>query len=78
VPIPRWDVCATSTAEVPWYVVPAEYKCFARVAVAKAVVKALGKGIKLGPPPLAPEVVKAAAEIMDPKEMAALGLEAKD
>jgi hypothetical protein len=59
---------------VPWHVVPAEYKSFARLAVAKAVVKALGKGIKLGPPPLAPEVVQAAAEIMDRKERTALGL----
>jgi AMP-polyphosphate phosphotransferase len=64
----------TSTADMPWHVVPAEYKWFGRLAVAKTVVKALGKGIKLGPPPLAPEVVKAAAEIMGPKEIAALGL----
>jgi hypothetical protein len=64
----------TSTADVPWHVVPAEYKWFARLAVAKTVVKTLGKGITLGPPPLAPEVVKAAAEIMDRKEMAPLGL----
>jgi hypothetical protein len=64
----------TSTAHVPWHVVPAEYKWFGRLAVAKTVVKALGKGLTLGPPPLAPEVVKAAAEIMDRKERAALGL----
>jgi hypothetical protein len=47
-----------------------------------AVIDAVGKEIKLGPPSLAPEVVKAAVEIMDPKEIAALGLsepaEAKD
>jgi hypothetical protein len=30
--------------------------------------------IALGPPPLAPEVVKAAAEILGLQEMAALGL----
>jgi polyphosphate kinase 2 (PPK2 family) len=64
----------TSTADVPWHVVPAEYKWFARLAVAKTVVKALGKGIKLGPPPLAPEVVKAATERLGRKELAALGL----
>ena len=58
----------TSTAAAPWHVVPAEYKWFARVAVAKTVVKALAKGLALGPPPLAPEVVKAAAEIMCRKE----------
>jgi polyphosphate kinase 2 (PPK2 family) len=64
----------TSTAAAPWHVVPAEYKWFARVALAKTVVKALGKGIALGPPALDPDVVKAAAEILDRKEMAALGL----
>ena len=64
----------TSTAEAPWHVIPAEYKWFARLAVAKTVVKALGRGIKLGPPPLDPEVVKAAEKIMDRKERAALGL----
>ena len=64
----------TSTAAAPWHVVPAEYKWFARVAVAKTAVKALGKGIALGPPPLDPEVVKAADEIMSRKEMATLGL----
>ena len=64
----------TSTAAAPWHVVPAEYKWFARVAFAKTAVKALGKGISVGPPALAPEVVKAAAEILGRKEMAALGL----
>jgi AMP-polyphosphate phosphotransferase len=63
-----------STAAAPWHLVPAEYKWFARVTVAKAVVKALGKGLTLGPPPLAPEVVEAAAEIMGRKEREALGL----
>ena len=64
----------TSTAAAPWHLVPAEYKWFARVTVAKAAVKVLGKGLTLGPPPLAPEVVEAAAEIMDRKEREALGL----
>jgi polyphosphate kinase 2 (PPK2 family) len=69
------DVFAlTSTATAPWYVVPAEYKWFARVALAKTVVKALGKGIALGPPALDPEVVEVATQIMGRKEMAALGL----
>ena len=68
------DMARTSTADVPWHVVPAEYKWFARVAVAKTAVKALGKGITLGPPPLAPEVVKAATEILGRKDLAALGL----
>src|SRR5215471_879298 len=64
----------TSTAAVPWHVVPAEYKWFGRVAMAKTVVRALGKGIALGPPALDPEVVKAAAENLSRKEQLALGL----
>ena len=64
----------TSTAAAPWHVVPAEYKWFARIAVAKTVVKALGKGLALGPPPLAREVVKAAEDMLSRKEIAALGL----
>lgn len=64
----------TSTAAAAWYVVPSEYKWFARVALAKTVVKALGKGIALGPPALDPAVVEAAEQIMSRKEMAALGL----
>jgi AMP-polyphosphate phosphotransferase len=34
----------TSTAVAPWYVEPAEYKWFARIAVAKTAVKILAKG----------------------------------
>ena len=64
----------TSTAAARWQVVPAEYKWFGRVAVAKTVVKALGKGIALGPPALDPEVVKAAAQNLGREERAALGL----
>ena len=64
----------TSTAAAPWHAVPAEYKWFGRVAVAKTVVKALGKGIALGPPPLDPEVVEAATKALGRKEIAALGL----
>jgi AMP-polyphosphate phosphotransferase len=64
----------TSTTQAPWYVVPAEYKWFARVAVAETVIKTLGKGIALGPPALDPNVVTAAAEILGRAEMAALGL----
>jgi len=42
--------------------------------MAKTVVKALGKGIALGPPALDPEVAKAAAENLSRKEQLALGL----
>jgi len=70
---PRRHVRADLDAAAPWHVVPAEYKWFARLAVAKTAVKALGKGLALGPPPLDPEVVKA-AESLSRKEMAALDL----
>jgi hypothetical protein len=45
-----------------------------KVALARTVVKALGKGIALGPPALDREVAETAAQIMGRKEMAALGL----
>ena len=64
----------TSTAAAPWHVVPAEYKWFARVAVARTVVKVLGKEITRGPPALDPEVLMVAAEVLGRKELAALGL----
>jgi hypothetical protein len=61
-------------AAAPWYVVPADYKWFGRVAMTKAVVKGLGKRLASGPPPLDPEVVKAAAENLSRKEQLALGV----
>jgi polyphosphate kinase 2 (PPK2 family) len=64
----------TSTDTARWHVVPAEYKWYGHVAMAKTVVKALGKGLALGPPALDPEVVKTAAESLGRKERAALGL----
>lgn len=64
----------TSTASAPWHVVPAEFKWFGRVATAKAVVKGLGKGVALGPPPLDPEVVNAAAKNLSREDRFALGL----
>jgi polyphosphate kinase 2 PPK2 len=64
----------TSTTAAPWHVIAAEYKWFARIAVAKTVVKKLGAGIVLGPPALDPEVATAAAETLSPEEAAALGL----
>lgn len=66
----------TSTKHAPWRVVPAEHKWFARVAFAEAVVEGLGKGIALGPPPLDPEVAKAAFAALGPARAAALGFAA--
>jgi hypothetical protein len=38
----------TTNAAAPWYVIPAEYKWYARIAVAKTVVKILARGITCG------------------------------
>ena len=64
----------TSTRAARWHVVPGEYKWFARVAVVKTAVEALGEGIALTPPPLDPDVAKAAARLLPREELAALGL----
>jgi AMP-polyphosphate phosphotransferase len=64
----------TSTDAAPWHVVPAEYKWFGRVAMAKTVVKALGKGIALGPSALDPAVAQAVTENLSRKDQLALGL----
>jgi polyphosphate kinase 2 (PPK2 family) len=45
----------TSTAAAPWYVVPAEYKWYTRIAVATTAVKILAKGIAVGHPPSTPK-----------------------
>jgi AMP-polyphosphate phosphotransferase len=66
----------TSTAIAPWYVVPADYKWFARIAVAKTTVKILAKGLAIRPPGLDPEVLKLASETLSQEELAALGLPA--
>jgi hypothetical protein len=71
-PPPR-QACPEGRRSWPRVEFPAKYKWFARRAVAKTVVKALGKGIKLRPPALDPEVIKA-AKSPSCKELAALGL----
>jgi AMP-polyphosphate phosphotransferase len=66
----------TSTVTAPWYVVPAEYKWYARIAVATTAVKILAKGITVEPPALDPEVIRAAKEILSQQEIALIGLPA--
>ncbi|HEU0155770.1 MAG TPA: polyphosphate kinase [Stellaceae bacterium] len=67
----------TSTGVARWHVVPGEYKWFARIAVLKTAVEALADGIELKPPPLDPEIAKAAARLLPRHEFAALGLPEK-
>jgi polyphosphate kinase 2 (PPK2 family) len=68
----------TSAAVAPWYVVPSEYKWYARIAVATTAVKILAKGIAVGPPALDPEVIRTAKEILSQQEIAVLGLPAPE
>jgi len=49
---------ATSTAEAPWYVVPADNKWFTRLAVAAIVLETL-EGLKLKVPPMSHHDVRA-------------------
>jgi polyphosphate kinase 2 (PPK2 family) len=69
------DMFALNSTEIaPWYVVPAEYKWFARIAAAKTAVKILAKAIAMGPRPLDPEVARMATEFLGQEEIAVLGL----
>jgi polyphosphate kinase 2 (PPK2 family) len=67
----------TSTKTARWQVVPADYKWFARVAVAETVTRALAEGVELTPPPLDPEIAKTAARLLPRAEVEALGLDGK-
>ncbi|NBB81882.1 MAG: polyphosphate kinase [Alphaproteobacteria bacterium] len=60
----------TSTAAAPWRVVPSESKKFGRVAAIRHIVDALGRNVDTTPPPLDPEIARAAREV--------LGIEADD
>ena len=62
----------------PWYVVPAEYKWYTRIAVATTAVNILAKGIAMEPPALDPDVIRAAKEILSQQEIAMLGLPAPE
>lgn len=55
----------TSTKKSPWYVVPADNKSYARIAIAAAMIKALDE-MNLAYPTLAPEEM---AQLMEMKEV---------
>jgi PPK2 family polyphosphate:nucleotide phosphotransferase len=55
----------TSTKKSPWYVVPADNKSYARIAIAAAMIKALDE-MNLAYPTLAPEEM---AKLMEMKEV---------
>ena len=48
----------TSTPEVPWHVIPANHKWFARVGVAQTVADRLSEGVQIHLPDLDPDVAR--------------------
>jgi len=70
----RWDdyfaateemLSRTSPRHAPWHVIAANDKKHARVAAIQTIVKRLGRGLDLGPPPMQPRVVEAAESHLD-------------
>jgi len=70
----RWDdytaaidemLARTHTADAPWHVIPANSKKYARIRAMSEIVRALGKGVRLGPRPLPEAVIGAALETFD-------------
>lgn len=68
----RWDAyveaaeemfARTSTAAAPWHPVPANSKWVARTTCLRIIADALSAGLAIEPPPLDPEVRKAAARM---------------
>jgi hypothetical protein len=58
----------TSTDDAPWYLVPANHKNYARLAVFSILIDRLGHGVDLSPKPLDPRLADAAAELLADKE----------
>ncbi len=50
----------TSTRRAPWCLVPGNKKWFARLAVLEHVTERLAEGVDISPPPLDPEIIRAA------------------
>jgi len=52
----------THTRDAPWHLIPANDKRYARLAAMKRIIKRLGKGVDLTPPPLDAELVAEASK----------------
>lgn len=63
----------TSTKTAPWYAMAGEHKWFARVAAIETSVEVLGKGLNLGPIPLAKSVEETAHKLLNKSQLTALG-----
>jgi len=70
----KWDaytdaieemVACTSTKLVPWHVVPANDKRYARIQCLRTITKTLAENVDLRPPPLSAQVIKEAMEAFD-------------
>jgi len=58
----------TSTDVAPWYLVPANNKNYARLAVFTILIERLGKGVDLTPKPLDEKTAEAARALLGPLE----------
>ena len=58
----------TSTDDAPWTVVGANHKWSARVTVLETIIRALSKGVEIEPPPLDPEVMVVAEQLLSDKD----------
>ncbi|MEC9347146.1 MAG: polyphosphate kinase [Pseudomonadota bacterium] len=56
----------TSTDETPWHLIASEDKQAGRIAALETIVRVLGDGLDLGPPPLDPEVERLIGERLGP------------
>ena len=54
----------TDTETAPWHVIPANDKKHARIAALQTIVDRLGDSVDLSPAPLAPEVERAARDVL--------------
>ncbi len=53
-------IARTTTGRAPWHVVPANDKKYGRIEAFRLIVEGLNDGLDLAPPPLDPEVARAA------------------
>lgn len=55
----------TSARQAPWFLIPANDKPYARLAVFTTLIDLLGKGLRLKPRPLDPSIAELAQELFD-------------
>jgi polyphosphate kinase 2 (PPK2 family) len=55
----------TSARQAPWFLIPANDKAYGRLAVFTILIDLLGKGLRLKPRPLDPNIAELAQELFD-------------